>query len=170
MHCLGVAGPDRVVRSWCMSTQDGPIDYSSYTQSELTTCLQRIDREKAVQNYENLIAEIDRRKSSGQWDEGVSKFSDFVSTQRFVYFGFFIVLIFGYFAVHNIYRQISGAEMTALAELVFFVVAIMVGGALVFLGSRQTCPKCNKRLGILGHENLIDYGRCPNCGYSAKKK
>ena len=43
-----------------------PIDYASYTDSELREVLQNIDKHAAPENYARLLAEMDRRRTNGE--------------------------------------------------------------------------------------------------------
>lgn len=48
---------------------DSDIDFSTYSQENLTYSLRRINREKYLANYEACKREIDARKAAGKWDE-----------------------------------------------------------------------------------------------------
>jgi uncharacterized membrane protein YjgN (DUF898 family) len=45
---------------------DGEIDYRSYTRQQLEDALARIDRTLYPRNYQNLVAEIERRRAADQ--------------------------------------------------------------------------------------------------------
>lgn len=45
------------------------IDFSKMSSNELTAALRRINRDRFPENYEACLAEIERRKEAGQWEE-----------------------------------------------------------------------------------------------------
>lgn len=151
-----------------MNSTDGSLNFSTYKQEDLKSCLVNIDKDKFPKNYSALLVEIDARNRAGTWDETDSEFQDLIANQRGVWAIVVIAYIPLFYLTGFVYRSFAERETPFVLQVAFGIFYFSAAFFIRMKLSQKKCPNCDTSIGLLGLRSTMASGKCPNCGYQPK--